>query len=253
MHVVHDGPAGAPPLLLVHGTGATGGTWAPLVAGLATGHHVIRVDLPGCGRSPAAVTYDVPAQAGRVAAVLDELGLRDVAVAGHSSGGYVATALAEHRPDLVASLTLISTGPALDALFPQPVVLRVLLRPPFGPLLWRWRTDTVTRRALAATAAGPVDLPDEVVADLRGQDYRTFRAIEAGYTAYLAERSIPERLGALGVPLLVLFGDADPRWDPASAQRYRTVPGARIEMLAGVGHLPMFEAPGKLLAGLCAA
>jgi pimeloyl-ACP methyl ester carboxylesterase len=68
----------------------------------------------------------VPAQANRVAAVLDDLGLRRVAVAGHSSGGYVGTALAEQRPDLVGSLALISTGPSLDALLPQPVILRVL-------------------------------------------------------------------------------------------------------------------------------
>ncbi|MFI6180452.1 alpha/beta fold hydrolase [Nonomuraea sp. NPDC051191] len=104
MHVVHDGPRQAPPLLLIHGSGASGGFWSPMVPVLAAHHHLIRVDLPGCGQSPPAPSYDVPAQAGQVAALLDDLGLRHVAVAGHSSGGYVATALAEQRPDLVGSL-----------------------------------------------------------------------------------------------------------------------------------------------------
>src|SRR5262252_771960 len=92
MHVVHDGPRQAPPLLLIHGSGAAGACWGLMVEALAGHHHVIRVDLPGCGQSSSAPSYDVPAQANRVAAVLDHLGLRGVAVAGHSSGGYVGTA-----------------------------------------------------------------------------------------------------------------------------------------------------------------
>jgi pimeloyl-ACP methyl ester carboxylesterase len=119
MHVVHDGPWKAPPLLLIHGSGASGGSWSPMVPALAGHYHVIRVDLPGCGRSPPPRSYDVPVQAGRVADPLDGLGLRRVAVAGHSSGGYLATALAEQRPDLVRSLALISSGPSPDALLEE--------------------------------------------------------------------------------------------------------------------------------------
>ena len=51
MCVVHDGPRQAPPLLLIHGSGASGASWSPVVPALAARHHVIRVDLPGCGRS----------------------------------------------------------------------------------------------------------------------------------------------------------------------------------------------------------
>lgn len=146
MHVVHDGPREAPPLLLIHGSGFSGASWSPVVPVLAGHHHVIRVDLPGCGQSPPALSYDVPVQAGRVAAVLDDLGLRRVTTVGHSSGGYIATALAEQRPDLVRSLALISTGPSPDALLPQPLPLRVLLAPPLGPLLWPRRSDAMIRR-----------------------------------------------------------------------------------------------------------
>lgn len=257
MHVVHDGSRQAPPLLLIHGSGAAGACWGPVVPALAGRHHVIRVDLPGCGQSPPAPSYDVPAQAGRVAALLDDLGLRRVAAVGHSSGGYVATALAEQRPDLVGSLALISTGPRLDALLAQPLILRILLAPPLGPLLWSRRSDAVIRKAISATAARPVDIPDDVVAELRGTTYRAFRAVLRRNGAYLAQRGVPERLAALDVPVLVIFGGADPRWEPASAHQYEAVPNARVEMLPGVGHLPMFEAPattsGLLLAFTAAA
>jgi pimeloyl-ACP methyl ester carboxylesterase len=253
MHVVHDGPPQAPPVLLIHGSGASGGTWRPVVPALAEHHHVIRVDLPGCGQSPPAPSYDVPDQADRVAAVLDELGLRQVVTVGHSSGGYVATALAEHRPDLVRSLALISTGPRTDALLAQPLILRALLAPPLGPLVWSVRSDGMIRGGLGATAARPVDVPDDVVAGIRAITYRTMRAVLRRNTAYIVERSVPERLAALPpMPVLVIFGGADRRWEPSSAHRYETVPTARVEMLPGVGHLPMLEAPeatAELLLG----
>lgn len=255
MHVVHDGPRQAPPLLLIHGSGASGASWIPMIPALAGHHHVIRVDLPGCGQSPPARTYDVPAQAGRVAALLDDLGLRRVTVAGHSSGGYVGTALAEQRPDLVRSLVLISTGPSLDALLPQPLILRVLLGPPLGRLIWSIRSDAWIRKGVSATAARPVDVPDDVVAGVRGITYRTMRTVLRRNTAYIVERSVPERVAALEVPVLVICGDADPRWDPASAHQYDALPNARVEMLPGVGHVAILEAPeetGKLLLGFAA-
>jgi pimeloyl-ACP methyl ester carboxylesterase len=250
MHVVQDGPREAPPLLLIHGSGFSGASWKPVVPALAGHHHVIRVDLPGCGQSPPALSYDVAVQAGRVAAVLDDLGLRRVTTVGHSSGGYIATALAEQRPDLVRSLALISAGPSPDALLPQPLLLRVLLAPPTGPLLWSRRSDAMIRRGITATCARPVDIPDDLVADVRATTYRTFRTVLRRNTAYIAQRSVPGRLAALDVPALVIFGTADRRWEPSSAHRYDAVPNARVELLPGVGHIPMFEAPertGELL------
>ncbi|MEV0810710.1 alpha/beta fold hydrolase [Micromonospora sp. NPDC050200] len=255
MHVVHDGPRQAPPLLLIHGSGASCGSWKPVVPALAAHHHVIRVDLPGCGQSAPPPSYDVPAQARRVAALLDGLDIRHVTVVGHSSGGYVATALAEQRPDLVTSLALISTGPSIDALLPQPVILRALLAPPLGPLIWSRRSDATTRRAINATCARPVDIPDDVIAELRGTTYRAMRSASRENRAYIAERSVPLRLAALDVPVLVIFGAADPRWEPSSAHQYDAVPTARVELLPGVGHIPMLEAPettSKLLLGFTA-
>lgn len=189
----------------------------------------------------------MPDQAARIAALLDDLGLTQVTVVGHSSGGYVATALAEQRPELVGSMVLISTGPRLDAVLRQPFILRVLLAPPFGPVLWAMRSEGMIRRAMSAVAARPVEIPDELVAGVRAITYRSMRMVLRRNSAYLAERSLPERLADLKVPVLVIFGAADPRWEPSSARLYDAVPYARVEMLPGVGHLPMLEAPERTI------
>jgi pimeloyl-ACP methyl ester carboxylesterase len=62
-------------------------------------------------------------------------------------------------------------------------------------------------------------------------------------TTYLTERDLPDRLAALDIPLLVVFGAEDHRWDSSSARSYDVAPSARLEMLPGIGHSPMFEAP----------
>ena len=56
--------------------------------------------------------------------------------------------------------------------------------------------------------------------------------------------------------MLVIFGADDRRWRSSSAAAYRVVPGARVELLPGVGHTPMLEDPqttSKLLLDFAAA
>ena len=73
---------------------------------------------------------------------------------------------------------------------------------------------------------------------------------------YLGERSLPDRLRALGLPLLVIFGVEDQRWCSTLAGAYRDVPGARVELLPGMGHTPILEdslTAGKLLRDFASA
>src|SRR5262249_19259519 len=134
MHVVEDDKPDAPAVLLIHGTAGSTAWWDPVVPRLADAYRVIRVDLLGHGRSASPTDgYDIPTQARRVGAALDRLGAGRVAVIGHSTGGTVATALAEQRPDAVAALALIDTGPSSDAYLSQGLLPRLLLSPPPPP------------------------------------------------------------------------------------------------------------------------
>jgi pimeloyl-ACP methyl ester carboxylesterase len=78
------------------------------------------------------------------------------------------------------------------------------------------------------------------------------RSVLQQNTAYIEQRSVPDRLAELDGPVMGLFGSADPRWDPESAHQYDVVPNASVEVLADVGHFPMLEAPGEVSTRLLA-
>lgn len=251
IHVVQDGPEGAPAVVLIHGTGASTDWWDPVVPQLAGACRVIRIDLAGHGRSASpAGGYGIPAQARRAGAVLDRLGAGQVTVIGHSTGGTVATALAEQRPGKVTALALIGIGPSLDAVADQGVLGRLLLAPLPGRLLWSLRTKAMVRKALRTAFTRPVDIPDAIITATLGMTHRALAGTSRASDDYLRQQSLPGRLAALGLPVLVIFGADDQRWRSSSATAYHAVPGARVEMLPGIGHTPMMEDPqttGKLL------
>jgi pimeloyl-ACP methyl ester carboxylesterase len=247
MRVRREGDPGAPTLLLVHGLGASMAWWDPVIATLARSHHVIRVDLLGHGASSSPDTgYEMSAQADRIGLVLDRLDVARVAVAvGHSTGGNVATALAEQRADLVAALALIDTGPSIAADTSDNALSRLLFSSFPGALLWRLFAPAIVRKSLSSAFTRPVELPRALAASTRGMSHQALASTANASMEYLFDRPIPDRLRRLRLPVLVLFGAEDKRWSSSSADEYRGVPGARVEVLAGVGHTPMYEDPHR--------
>ncbi|MFR9776611.1 alpha/beta fold hydrolase [Micromonospora sp. MS34] len=249
MYVREDGPRDAPALVLIHGLGGSTRWWDAVVPALVTSHLVIRVDLLGHGRSakPTGAVYSVPEQARRVGLVLDRVGVRHAIVVGHSTGGSVATALAEQRGDLVTALTLIDTGPSMDAFISDGPVGKLLFAPGVGQLLWRIRTDSIIRKGLrTAFSRSGYEIPQQLVDDVRAMTYHSLTAMSQAADDYLVEQALPARLAAVGQPVLVIFGQDDQRWrSSSSAAEYRRVPGARVELVSGVGHSPMLEDPQR--------
>lgn len=239
MYVRQEGPRGAPVLLLVHGSGASARSWDALAPLLAASHRVVRIDLLGCGRSsaPADGSHAVPDQARRVGLALDRLGIGRAAAAGHSSGGMVATALAERRPDLVRALALVNTAPRADAGLPQGLAV--------DPSRWDELTDEQLRQAAAPGFAEGFEVPRDFLDEMRRMTFHSFAMATRAADEYLARRPLPDRLASLGKPLLVVFGERDRRVRSSSAGLYRAVPGARVETLPGSGHTPIIEEPRR--------
>jgi pimeloyl-ACP methyl ester carboxylesterase len=250
IYVSQDGPRDAPALVLIHGLGASTHWWDPVVPMLARSYRVIRIDLLGHGRSakPAGGGYAIPQQGRRVGQALDRLGVKHAIVVGHSTGGYVATALAEQRGDLVTALALIDTGPRMDGFISDGPVGKLVFAPVLGQLLWRLRTDGILRRGLSSAFAPGFKIPQQLVDDTRGMTYHALTAASHASDDYLKQRPLPDRLTPLGKPLLVIFGEQDQRWRSSSAALYRAVAGAGVELLPDVGHSPMLEDPPRTAA-----
>ena len=240
VHVVEDGSRTAPSMLLIHGTAASLAWWDPVIPALTQQQHVVRVDLPGHGHSAPVRSYAVVDQAHRVSDVLDELGVDSVIAVGHSSGGCVATSLAEQRPDIVHAVALINSGPTPDALATQARINRLVSAPLLGRLIWTLRSDNSIRKGLSTAFTRPVDIPDHIVNAVRNMTYQAFTTARESL-AYIAQRALPTRLASLNTRLLVIFGAEDRRWQSSSAHAYNAVPDARVELLPGIGHTPMYE------------
>ncbi|MDQ0718692.1 pimeloyl-ACP methyl ester carboxylesterase [Streptomyces luteogriseus] len=247
IHMCQDGTRDAPALLLIHGSASSTRSWDPLVPMLSGSHHVIRIDLLGHGRSakPVDRSYALPDQARRVGAAMDRIGVEHAVVVGHSSGGGVATALAEQRPDLVTALALINTGPSLDAFIPSQSA---------GTGLSQWPpTDEQLRRfASTAFSRAGYQIPPELLDEVRCMTLHTLTSTMQAGRDYLEQQALPDRLMALGKPLLVIFGEDDRRWRSSSAADYHAVPDAKVELLPGLGHSPILEDPPRIAVPLLA-
>ncbi|MFE7713162.1 alpha/beta fold hydrolase [Streptomyces sp. NPDC057486] len=247
IYVCEDGPCDAPALLLIHGSASSTRSWNPMVPLLTGSHRVIRIDLLGHGRSakPADRSYAIPDQARRAGVALDRLGVEHAVVVGHSSGGAVVTALAEQRPDLVTALALINTGPSLDAFIATESAA-------IGLPQWPPTDDQLRQFASTGFSRAGYQIPEELLDDVRGMTHHSLTTSMRATRSYLEQRALPDRLTVLGKPLLVIFGEDDRRWRSSSASDYRAVPGAKVELLPGLGHSPLLEDPPRTATPLLA-
>ena len=256
--------------LYVHGLGGASTNWTDLAALLAVRFDGWSVDLPGFGRSapPRRPRYSIR---GHVRAVVDVLEhVRDepgdgaggpVHLLGNSLGGLVSVLVASRRPDLVASLTLIS--PAMPvyrvpAAFSRALLLLLL---PGVPSLAARKIGGVTPeesvRAMVAMCFGEPSVVsaerlEQAVQEMRERAEQpwadralvgSMRGLISSYlkvgaaNAWRAARSLTR-------PTLVIWGARDRLVDPALGPRLAAVvPDARLVVLDGVGHVAMLEAP----------
>lgn len=108
-HVVHAGTVG-PAVMLLHGFPQHAHAWRHVIAQLASDHRVYAVDLRGAGTSDAPRRgYDTATRVADVLALLDELQLPTVHLAGHEWGGWLAFHVALKAPARITSLTAINT------------------------------------------------------------------------------------------------------------------------------------------------
>lgn len=227
-----------PPLVLIHGLGATREIWRPQLRRLADRRDVIAVDMPGFGESYLLDETPTPwALGAAITRMCAEIGVERPHVAGNSLGGWVALEMA--KADAAASLGLISPA----GLWRKPLGTRNVDSRKWGhrlrPLIMGLTHVRPAREAMLRTSVGR---PDRVPA----ADGRAMIAawIDApGYDAANAEmrRYVCEDLDRVTVPTTIVWGELDRL--VAAPRPERRPPGARFLQFPNLGHTPNWDDP----------
>lgn len=259
------GPDDGTPVLLVHGIARSLEDWAEAQDLLtARGHRVISTDLPGFGYSRRGRERPgLPAFGRAMAGLLDAVGVdRPAHVMGNSLGGGVAMTLGADHPSRVASLTLVnSIGFGSDVnISPLPMTYGALaalpgLRGYFGPRARAAGAQTIRDLFFDAALATPEQLRHAGLLAKQAD----FRATFLGTAATLAapvvgvregwRRALLHRVATSGIPVLVVWGDADKILPPSHLEAARSAfPEARTHLFADTGHMPQVERAADFVA-----
>jgi pimeloyl-ACP methyl ester carboxylesterase len=243
-----------PPVIVLHGLGATNASMLPTIVALSADHRVLAPDLPGFGDSgkPNAA-YDPAFFARWLTSFMDAVGVSRAHLVGNSMGGRIALETALVAPHRVDSLALLAPSVAFRK-FRHAVPVVRFLSPQMGavpvPLL-RPYIDQGLRLLFAKPERLHPSWYDAAVDEFM----RVFRTPAGRVALFAAARQIylerpfgPRgfwpRLRELRTPALFLWGDRD-RLVPAGFARHveETLPGARSILLEDCGHVPQFEHP----------
>ena len=222
------------PLVLIAGTAFDLSFWDDLLPELR-GFRVLRLDNRGAGLSDAPdEAFSIEQMADDVAAVMDAAGMPRAHVHGNSMGGLIAQELAIRYPERVLSLVLGATyagGPPLSR------AVRAL------PLLLSGKSsEDLIRGTAPFLSATPIPATDNRFPGhtLAPRDKRGLRRQLSAQLRYSSLR----RLHTIRQPTLVLHGEKDRLISPLNARRMtRRIPGARLRLIAGAGHMYLHDRP----------
>lgn len=253
IHYRDEGPVNdKAPILLLHGTSASLHTWDGWTQRLSEDRRVIRFDLPAFGLTGPEPSndYSIERYAELVVAILNELKLDSVILAGNSLGGYIAWATAVLHPDRVAKLVLVdASGYAFDSKS-VPIAFTLSKSPLASTVLKDFLPKFLVERSVKNVYGDPSLVTDELV-----ERYYELTLREGNRDA-LKERFIQtqanglyEKVKSIKVPTLIIWGGKDELIPPALGERFRQdIAGSQLVVFNDLGHVPHEENPALTVA-----
>jgi len=215
-----------PPVLLLHGAGATARFWKPLADRMSPMFRVIAPDLPGFGGSQMPGYINSVSDYSRfVLKFLDALGIDRASVVGSSMGGWVACWFAVDFPGRVAKLVLISpAGLYFEEKPPMPV-------------------DDIIKGIEAACD----ELGEAAAEDFR-HNAETIKTLvnKGGF-----EPDLIQCIREVRTPTLIIWGSDDPVIPPEYAGAFMAaINGSALQIIEGAGHVPQSERPDETMLAI---
>jgi 2-succinyl-6-hydroxy-2,4-cyclohexadiene-1-carboxylate synthase len=227
--------------LLLHGFTHTGASWQPVAARLEDRFRTLAPDLPGHGSASDRQPVDLAGVMENLTAVLPQR----FVLAGYSMGGRLALHLALARPTAVAGLVLIGASPGLAeqaeraerrradrelaAWIERSSIEEVALRWAQTPILAGLSPEVAERVHQDRLRSSPTGLA------------RALRGLGAG-----ALPSLWDRLEQLVMPVTLVVGERDRKFQHIAREMDRSIPAAEVVVVPGTGHAVHLEAPGQV-------
>ncbi|MFM0199463.1 alpha/beta hydrolase [Paraburkholderia fungorum] len=255
VHYVDEGSGDT--IVMIHGFASSLHTWNRVADELKREHRVIRLDLPPFGvtgplrsNSGAIETMNLPTYRRFIDTFMQALGISRATLIGNSLGGLISWDYAARHREAVDKLVLIDS-----AGFPMKLPIYIGL---FNSALVRvsspwWLPEVIIKSAVRNVYGDPRTIDPvtlrRYVEFFHGEGTRT--AIGKMVPTLDFKDVDTDVLKTLNVPSLVLWGAKD-RWIPTAhaAEFASRIPGAKSVMYPGLGHIPMEEAPERVMVDL---
>ena len=236
-----------PPLLLLHGLGASVVTWRDNIGPLSERHRVYAVDLPGHGDSDKPdIDYKIDTMIRFVADLAESLDIQRAGLIGNSVGGALGLMVALRYPDLVSSLVLVDSGSLGKEVS---LYIRLVSLPVLGDFLESSSvggTQFMLQNVFHDRRFVTQELLDELYRSrqMRGAKEAVVRVIRntVNLMGVRPKHVLVDELAALKSPLMIVWGAQD-RIFPVS-QAYRAseaAPDAELQVFDQCGHWPHME------------
>lgn len=257
-----EGHPQRPPLLLVHGFGASTDHWRKNISDLSNDFEVWAIDLLGFGRSAKpSLSYGGDLWRDQLHDFITEVIGQPVVLAGNSLGGYAALCVAAQRQAAAGLVLINSAGPFTEIETPpaaqtSPIQrifgdgARSLLRQPGASfLLFQYlRQRSRIRKTLQKVYFDQSAVTDQLVEDIYRPscDPGAARVFASVFRAQQGEK-VDVLLGQLTCPLLMIWGEADP-WMKVQkrSSQFRKYYPQLTEHFLHAGHCPHDEVPEQV-------
>ncbi len=224
------------PLILIHGAGGSYLHWPSEIRRMS-GESILAIDLPGHGTSPGEGKEVIDAYASDVIGFMDDLGINQAVITGHSMGSAIAQMLSLDYPERVKALILIGTGAKLRV---HPKLIQFCISESTYPeavsQVMEWAFNPQADQRLVELAGERMaDTSHEVV-------HKDFLACDAF--------DIRDRVKDINQPMLVICGSED-QMTPVRFSQFlvEELPEAHLEIIPNAGHMVMLELP-EIVANL---
>lgn len=228
-------------IVMLHGFSADKDVWPRFAKHFIDDYQVVIPDLAGHGDSAynANWDYSAPAQAKRVAALLDALDIPQAHIMGNSMGGLITAWFARLYPE--RTLSAAPMDPA-GITSPQRSKMETMIAEGNNPFFIENRDEF--DRFYAMTMAKPPYLPNFIL-EAVAENYQTRRPELQKIEADFANKNLlTDELQHIQTPSLIIWGAEDEILDPSAAPIWQAkLPNAQSHIFTGIGHMPMVEIP----------